>query len=919
MSVKSIRKPRAIIDRKHLVGMLEDLGTSDRSQQDKRKELLRLLKDAHKTGYAEIKRRFLEERPNGAVTVAEHCYLMDQILITLYDYVVHHVYAPGVRTKGEHLCLMAVGGYGRGELSPFSDLDLLFLLPYKSTPYSEQVVEFILYILWDMGLKVGHATRSIAECMRLAKSDITIRTALLEARWLYGDRRLADEFRHRYRNDVVAGSGMAFVEAKLAERDARHDRLGDSRYVLEPNVKEDKGGLRDLHTLYWISKYLYAVTDVRELVDLGILNGKAARAFIKAQSFLWTVRCMLHYLTGRAEDRLTFDLQKEVAARLGYTDHAGAASVERFMRHYFLVAKDVGDLTRIFCAVLEEQNKRKPRLSLRRKKEVDGFVVEAGRIALADEDGFAQDPLRILRLFRHAQAHGLDIHPNTLKLVTENLKLVTTLRSTPEANALFLDMLTHPQEPDIILRRMNEAGVFGRFIPEFARVVAQMQYDMYHVYTTDEHTIRAIGILSRIESGGLADALPVASHVIHTVGSRRALYVAVLMHDIAKGRGGDHSELGAKMAKRLGPRLGLTPEETETVAWLVLHHLDMSRTAFKRDIDDPQTIIDFANLVQSPERLKLLLVLTCADIRAVGPNVWNGWKAALLRELYYRTDDALSGGLSAEARDVRVKRKKEALREVLADWPDEAIDEFLGLGYPSYWLVYDTMTHQRHARMVRQAEAANTPLTIEVMPDAHRDVADVTVYCADHPGLFARLTGAISLTGNSIVDAKIITLTNGMALDSFTVQDPKGELVVNADKQERLRTAIEDTLTGRLNLRKSLAARPSELPGRARVFSVPPRVIIDNAISKTHTVIEVNGRDRPGFLYDVTRTLTSLGLQISSAHISTYGERVVDVFYVKDVFGMKLDHQTKLRQIRENLMEVLQGDQQAPPLKRKVG
>ncbi|MGC2857394.1 [protein-PII] uridylyltransferase [Novispirillum sp. DQ9] len=919
MSTKTIRKPRAIIDRKHLIGMLEDLGTSDRPAQDKRKELLRLLKEAHKAGYAEIKRRFLEERANGAVTVAEHCYLMDQILITLYDYVTHHVYAPGVRTKGEHLCLMAVGGYGRGELSPFSDLDLLFLLPYKATPYSEQVVEFMLYILWDMGLKVGHSTRSVGECVRLAKTDITIRTALLEARWLYGDRRLADEFRHRYRNDVIAGSGMAFVEAKLAERDARHDRLGDSRYVLEPNVKEDKGGLRDLHTLYWISKYLYGVADVRELVDLGILSGKAARTFVKAQTFLWTVRCMLHYLTNRAEDRLTFDLQKEVAARLGYTDHAGAASVERFMRHYFLVAKDVGDLTRIFCAVLEEQNKRKPRLSLRRKKEVDGFVIEGGRIALAAENGFAAEPIRILRLFRQAQTLGLDIHPNTLKLVTENLKLVTGLRNSPEANALFLDMLTHPQEPDTILRRMNEAGVFGRFIPEFARVVAQMQYDMYHVYTTDEHTIRAIGILSRIESGGLADALPVASHVVHTVGSRRALYVAVLLHDIAKGRGGDHSELGARMAQRLGPRLGLTPEETETVAWLVLHHLDMSRNAFKRDIDDPQTIVDFANLVQSPERLKLLLVLTCADIRAVGPNVWNAWKAALLRELYYRTDDALSGGLSAEARDVRVKRKKEALREVLADWPAPAVETFLTLGYPSYWLIYDTMTHQRHARMVRQAEESGTPLTIEVVPDTAREVVDVTVYCADHPGLFARLTGAISLTGCSIVDAKIITLTNGMALDSFTVQDSKGELVINPDKRERLRKAIEDTLTGRLNLKQSLAARPSDLAGRTRVFSVPPRVIIDNAVSKTHTVIEVNGRDRPGFLYDVARTLTSMGLQISSAHISTYGERVVDVFYLKDVFGMKIDHQTKLRRIRENLMEVLQGDQQAPPLKRKVG
>lgn len=917
--MKPVRKPRQIIDRKDLVVRLEELAARDISPQDKRKGLLAELKGALRHGFDEVKRRSLEEGVSGAVTVRENCYLLDQLIIILYDFVTTKVYEPQVRTKGEHLSLMAVGGYGRGELSPFSDIDLLFLLPYKSTPYSEQVVEYMLYVLWDLGLKVGHATRSIDDCVRLARQDITIRTALLEARWLWGDQKLAADFRLRYQAEVIAGTGMAFVEQKLAERDARHDRLGDSRYVLEPNVKEDKGGLRDLHTLFWIARYLYGIQDVRELVDRGVLNGRTARRFIKAQTFLWTVRCHLHYLTGRAEDRLTFDLQKEIAARLGYTDHAGAAGVERFMRHYFLIAKDVGDLTRIFCAVLEEQNKRRPRLRLRRKKEIDGFLIEGNRIGFAEDTALDEAPVRVMRLFRMAQTMGLDIHPNALKLVTENLKLVTRLRQDPEANALFLDMLCDRKDAEVTLRRINEAGVFGRFIPEFGHVVAQMQYDMYHVYTTDEHTIRAIGILHRIDQGELADDLPVATHVMPTVSSRRALYVAVMMHDIAKGRGGDHSVLGAKMAEKLCPRLGLTPEETETVAWLVLHHLDMSRVAFKRDIDDPQTLIDFANLVQSPERLKLLLILTCADIRAVGPKVWNGWKAALLRELYYRTVDTLQGGLSAEARDTRVSRKKDQLREVLADWPEAEVEEFLGLGYPSYWLIYDTMTHQRHARIIREAEEAGEPLAMELVPDAERDVVEMTIYCADHPGLFARITGAISLLGCSIVDAKIITLTNGMALDSFSVHDPKGELPVSQDKQERLRKTIRDVLMGKQHLKKALAERPSQLPSRTKVFAVAPRVIIDNAISKTHTVIEVNGRDRPGFLYDVTRTLTDLGLQIASAHVSTYGERAVDVFYVKDIFGMKVDHQGKLKQIREALTDAIDTDQQGAPLRRKVG
>lgn len=906
MPTHAIRKPRQIIDRKDLVVRLDDLAARDMKPHERRREVLATLKDAYRCGFEEVRRRCLEDRASGAVTVREHCYLMDQLIVTLYDYVTRHVFVRGALTKGEHLCLMAVGGYGRGELCPHSDLDLLFLLPYKSTPYSEQVVEYMLYILWDLGLKVGHATRSIDECIRLARQDITIRTALLEARWLWGDKTLADEFRQRYRAEVITGSGALFVEQKLAERDARHNRLGDSRYVLEPNVKEDKGGLRDLHTLYWIAKYLYGITDVRELVDLGVLNTPTARLFNKAQTFLWTVRCHLHYLTNRAEDRLTFDAQKAIAEQLSYTDHAGAAGVERFMKHYFLIAKDVGDLTRVFCAVLEEQNKRKPRFYLRRKKVIENFVIDGGRIAARDEQAFLAAPIQFLQLFRHAQTQQVDIHPNTLRLITENLKLMSRLRSSPEANALFLDMLTDERDPEGTLRRLNEAGVFGRFIPEFGHVVAQMQYDMYHVYTTDEHTIRAIGILRRIENGDLKGELPVASQVVHTVQSRRALYVAVMLHDIAKGRGGDHSELGAEIARKLGPRLGLSPEETETVSWLVLHHLAMTRVAFKRDIDDSQTILSFAQLVQSPERLRLLLVLTCVDIRAVGPKVWNNWKATLLRELYYRTEDALSGGLSAEARDIRVTRAKEAVRAVLTDWSPERVDWFLALGYPSYWLVYDTATQEMHARMVDAADRGGAPLTVDISPKQSSDVVDVTIYTSDHPGLFARLTGAMSLLGCSIVDAKIVTLTNGMALDSFSVHDPQGELPRAPDKQARLRRAIEDVLTGQVNLRNELAARPSGLTSRTQVFTVPPRVIIDNALSKTHTIIEVNGRDRPGFLYTVARTISDLGLQIASAHISTYGERVVDVFYVKDVFGMKIDHPGKLKAIRATLIEALE-------------
>ncbi|SOE00415.1 [protein-PII] uridylyltransferase [Caenispirillum bisanense] len=908
-----IRKPRAVIDRKALVGRLEDIAT-DGALLDQKKRLAALgaLKDAYKRGHEEVRRRFEDEHGRGDQCVRENCYLVDQLVLTLFDYTVTHVYPARVKTMGEHLAVLAVGGYGRRELSPQSDIDLLFLLPYKTTPYSEQVVEYMLYMLWDIGLKVGHATRSVSECMRQAKADITIRTAMLEARYLVGQRALWDEFQNRYKAEIIAGTGLQFVEQKLAERDQRHDRLGDSRYVLEPNVKEDKGGLRDLHTLYWIAKYLYGVSDMRQLAEMEVISEQAATTFIKAQTFLWSVRCALHYLTGRTEDRLTFDMQSAVAEKLGYTDRGSVKGVERFMKHYFLVAKDVGDLTRIFCAVLEERNRRKPKVRMPaafRKRNLEGFVVEGSRIAVAHEGAFAEEPVRLLSLFHVAQRHGLDIHPDTLRQVTETLQRVKGLRSDPEANRLFVEMLSHPKDAENTLRRLNESGVFGAFIPDFARVVAQMQYDMYHVYTTDEHTIRAIGILNRIEQGKLAHELPLSTQLIQKVQSRRALYVSVMLHDIAKGRGGDHSEIGAKIALKLCPRLGLTPEETETVSWLVLHHLDMSRTAFKRDVDDPDTIKAFAGLVQSPERLKLLTLLTCADIRAVGPQVWNGWKGTLLRELFYRTEDALSGGLSAGSRDARVARKKEALGTTLeaTGWTRADIDEHMARGYPSYWLTFDTVTQQHHAELVRKAEREGRLLTVDSRVDEIRGVTDVTIYAADHPGLFSKLTGAMSLSGVSIVDAKIMTLTTGMALDTFSIQETDGSPVTQPDKLKRLADTIEKALSGRIWLERELAAKPSGLPSRTRVFKVPPRVLVDNTASKTYTVIEVNGRDRPGFLYDVTAALTRCGLQIHSAQVTTYGERVVDVFYVKDVFGMKVEHDAKLRQVRETLMETLEG------------
>jgi [protein-PII] uridylyltransferase len=908
--------PDSVLVARGLSAAVAEIAWADMPRERTRARIMEVLKAALADGRAEIRRRF-EAEPSGMVAAHNYARLVDEIMRAIYIHVTEHVYPLANPSTGEVLSMAATGGYGRGEMAPQSDIDLLFLLPYKLTPRSEQVVEEMLYMLWDLGFKVGHATRSLDDCVRLARADLTICTSLLESRWLAGDEALFRQFRRRFQSEVTRPKGATrFIEAKLEERAKRHDRHGGSRYSLEPNIKEGKGGLRDLHTLYWIAKYIYQVDDVAKLVERGVFTRAEARRFDKAQDYLWTLRFRLHYLTGRADERLTFDVQAALAPQMGYTRHAGTRAVERFMKHYFLVAKDVGSLTRIFCAALEAEHNRRSRFrlpALRARRTLEGFRLEGDRLTVAGPEAFAKKPIQMLRIFHVAQKHDLDIHPLALRWITQNLKRIDkTLRADPEANGLFLDMLTSPKGPEVTLRRLNEAGVFGAFVPDFGRVVAQMQFNMYHHYTVDEHTIFAIGIVHKIEQGLLKDEAPIASGVVHKVVSRRVLYLAVMLHDIAKGRPGNHSEVGKRIADKLCPRLGLSAEETETVGWLVLHHLAMSETAFKRDLADPQAISDFAALVQSPERLRLLLVLTVADIRAVGPGTWNAWKAALLRDLYWRTEEVLSGGVAEESRKARVEHAKAELRAALTDWPEKDIKAHLRRGYDPYWLSVDHDTHVRHARLVREAEKTHAPLTVDTRIDRYREITEVTVYAADHAGLFSRIAGAMAVAGASIDAARIFTLANGMALDTFFVRGAYGGSFDRPDQISRLSAAIEKTLSGRLRPDQELARRKTPFPSRLRVFKVTPRVLIDNKASARATVVEVNGRDRPGLLFELTLALTRLHLMIHSARIATFGERAVDVFYVRDALGDRIEAPARLARIRKRLLEVLTLPECAP-------
>ena len=896
----TLRGKRTIFDRRALARALDEAGAA-------RGRRLGVLKAALKHGQAEVRTR-LEAGESGAAVVAANSYLVDGLLRAVLE---REAAAAGLATSGPALALVAVGGYGRAELAPASDIDLLFLFEREPDEAARGLVEAVLHMLWDLGLTVGHAARTLDDCLARARADMTIRTSLIESRLLWGDAALFESLRARFFDEIATGSEIEFIAAKLAERDERHRKTGDSRYVLEPNVKEGKGGLRDLHTLYWIGKYIYRVERFAELIERGVLSGAEWRRFARAEDFLWRVRAHLHVLAGRAEERLSFDVQPEVARRMGYAAPSVNESVARFMKDYFLAAKNVGDLTRILCAQLEAEHRRAaPGKSAGAGLGIvntDGLVVEEGRLTVADDDVFAHRPARILRLFHLAQERGIDIHPRALRLIQQNRRLVgRSLRVDAEANQLFVEILTSSADPETALRRMNEAGVLGRFLPEFGRVVAQAQHDMYHVYTVDEHSIRAVGALADIERGALVDELPLASEVTHKVISRRALYLAVLLHDLAKGSGGDHSREGARLALRVGRRLGFSAEETETVSWLVLHHLRFSDTAFKRDINDPKTVSDFIAEVQSLERLRLLLVLTAADIRATGPGRWNAWKGSLLRELYARAEEVLSGGHEAAAKGARVARAKEALRERLADWPEEEIEAHLARLHPPYWLGGDVERQERHARLLRAAAADARPFGLDARPDVVRDVTEIILFAPDHAGLFAEVAGAMAASGASIVDAQIFTTEDGMALDSFSVQDAAGGVLVEPARLERLHDNLAQALAGTLDVDEALHRRRRSARGRPRaLFAVEPRVLIDNRASRRHTLIEVNGTDRVGLLFDVTRVLSRMGLSIVTAHVATFGTRAVDAFYVKDRFGLKVTHAAKIDALRSRLFAVL--------------
>ncbi len=899
---------------------------------EQRRRALDILRQALFRGRMIAKER-LENGAGGVDTARLLSGVTDEVVTALYDFTTVHVFRARNPTEGERLCLLAVGGYGRGVLAPYSDLDLLFLRPYKQTPHTESVIEFMLYALWDLGFKVGHASRTVEECIKLSKADFTIRTSILEARRLTGDEALAADLKKRFQEEVVKGTGAEFVAAKLKERDERHARAGMSRYMVEPNVKEGKGGLRDLHTLIWIAEYLHGV-DSDHVFKLDMFDAREVRAFMRAFDFLHAVRAHLHFTTGRPEERLTFDLQPEIAQRMGYGDRGapgeGQPAVERFTRRYFLVAKEVGALTRAFTAALEQEHLKSaprglsrflPRGAKAKRKPLDqpGFFEENGRLNIAGPQVFADDPVALIRLFHIADQRDLDIHPEAFTTVTRSLGLITSkVRKDPAAAKAFLDVLARGRDAYRILTLMNESGVLGRYLPEFGRVVAQMQFNMYHSYTVDEHTLRAVGVICDIIAGRLGEEHPLSASIMPLIDDREVLFLAMLLHDTGKG-GPDGQEIGgARAARSACERMGLPAAKVDLVAWLVEHHLVMSDFAQKRDVADPGTITAFARIVENPERLRLLLVITVADIRAVGPGVWNGWKGQLLRELYAATEAVFRGGRGSDAaanvRRHQAQAATDARGGLIAH--DPAAADWAATMEDAYFAAFPPDQVASHAALARRA-ADSGAVAAEARIDRQHNAAEVVVAAKDRPGLFADLALAINSLGANVVGARVFTSRGGQALDAFYVQDVVGQPYGCETPRALQRLAETLELAGRGELGKLEPSRPFAL-GRAAAFSISPSVAIDNEASEHSTVIEASARDRPGLMEALARILSHANLSIQSAHIDGYGERAVDAFYVQTLKGEKLTDAKKIAALKADLLAAMEPPEAAPARLRRA-
>jgi [protein-PII] uridylyltransferase len=862
--------------------------------------------------YLQRSRSLLLERhragAGGYEIVSSYTAMVDYLIRRLFEETSRD-YSRRYPSLDPRCALVAQGGYGRAELNPQSDIDLLFLYTWKITPYVESIAEKILYTLWDAGLQIGHATRSISESVRLAGKDMKVKTAMFDARYLCGDQALYGDFEKAVEEHLVKKNADRFVRDKLEESRLRHERYGESVYLLEPEIKEGEGGLRDIQTVRWIARAKHGLRDLNALAAQGWIQEKDLADLKTSQDFLWRVRNELHFSTGKHHDQLTFEEQEKISHNLGFKGERTLKGVEVFMRSYYLHASQINRLTSLIIHRMTGPSGGVNGKGPMRGREIrKGVRISRGSLWILEPEVFRSQPGNLIDIFFDVQKYKAEVSQETRELIRDHLHLVDEkFRRSAAANLPFFKILKWRGRVYEALSEMHRCGVLGAFIPEFGRLLCMVLHDLYHIYTVDQHSLHLIMELERLKSGEFGETMPLLTQLAREVEKIEILYLGLLFHDIGKGYGGGHSEIGSRMVRNIARRMRLNVDDTTQLEFLVRHHLLMSHTAFRRDLEDEKTVIDFAQTMKNVSNLKMLYLLTYADIRAVGPNVWNHWKASLVEELYLKTLGVLEslekGEYQREDRRSRVRRVHARLRRRLSRrYSREELQRFLESMPERYFVTTPEDEMPSHFELMRKFDKQTYLSVVRHFPE--REYSEIAICTKDRPGLFARITGVFASMGLAILNARITTLKDGLILDVFRVSHGgRAEVVMGSYKWTKLHTVMEGVLGGSVDV-----AQLVEKSGRPSIFrkrgpKVPTVIQVDNAASDDFTVVEVYTQDRIGVLFTITYAMHRSGISIHLAKISTNVDQVADVFYVTDGRGKKIEDKEQLERLRQILYQ----------------
>jgi [protein-PII] uridylyltransferase len=849
----------------------------------------------------------------GLEVVSAYSTMMDRLIHYLFE-IVSKDFVRRYPSQNQSCAVIAQGGYGRGELNPYSDIDLLFLYSWKVSPYVEAVTERLLYTLWDAGLQVGHATRTVAESMGLAASDMKVKTALLDARYLCGDYGLYGEFEQAVESRLVTKRVNRFVREKLEENRARHASYGGSVYLLEPDVKDGEGGLRDLHTARWIGRVKADARDLDSLASKGIVASSDVGKIKSSQDFLLRVRNELHFSAGKHQDQLTFEEQEKVSRALGFEGEGTLKGVEVFMRTYYLHAAQISRLTSLVIHRITDSSRPLfgGRYSFARTLR-EGVRVSQGQLSITKPGILESEPGNLIAIFAEAQKQRCELSHGSRELLREHTgRIDDEFRRSAAANVPFFQILKWKERVYETLLEMHRCEILGAFIPEFGRLLCMVLHDAYHIYTVDQHSLKLIKEIEMLKAGAYKDSLPLLTQLAREADKIELLYLGLMFHDIGKGFGGGHSEIGARLVRPIARRMRLNADDGALVEFLVRHHLLMTHTAFRRDLEDPKTILDFAKTMGNIHNLKMLYLLTFADVKAVGPDVWNPWKASLLGELYIKTlnllEEVEKGEFEREDLRAALRRIQGRVRRQLSkDHPAERVNHFLETMPERYFMSTSENEIPAHFELMEEFTGESAVSRVEHFPE--RDCSSLVICTRDRPGLFASITGTLTGLHLDILNARIFTSNDGRILDVFRVSHRgRPELVMAEQKWAKFRSTLDGVLQGKLEVARLVENSQRSTFLQRHAPKVSTVIEVDNQASDNFTIVEVFAEDRLGVLFKITHALHQLGLSIHVAKISTNVDQVADIFYITDGKGEKIRDPAQLDGIRLSL----QGSLAAP-------